>query len=319
VVLCFPDPYPDELLYSICARYSDRMQYPYAHAIIVDLFGRKGFLAITDLPSHLGRLVTNLPQKDYYTVDNLIDNHTLFPFYAPFIHFSFRPKQIRVCMEGYESQQIYPLIGLRLCGVDLQEWLRFCPLCIEEDRRAFGECYWHRVHQIPGVEICVKHAVYLQNSSIHKWKARPRYAFFSAEEVVKVQPLNTLNSSNPGDRVLLHIARSASWLIQQRNLSIASLGGQYNSVLFDQQISSRDGLIYRVDQDKVLRQFKNRYDDHILRYFNRRFDEEFGKIWPIDFVKRSDIYHPVHHLLFIHFLGYKIEDFFAPVFEDGTI
>jgi hypothetical protein len=25
---CFPDPYPDELLYSVCARFHERVQYP---------------------------------------------------------------------------------------------------------------------------------------------------------------------------------------------------------------------------------------------------------------------------------------------------
>src|SRR5437879_10471067 len=98
MIRCFPDPFHDELLYSICARFSDHMGYSAPHSVIIDLFGRKGFLAVTDLPSHLGRLADNLPQKDYYTVDNLIENHTLLPFYRPFLPYIDRLIRIRSCM-----------------------------------------------------------------------------------------------------------------------------------------------------------------------------------------------------------------------------
>src|SRR5437667_6870463 len=178
--LCFPDPYPDELLYSICARFSDRVRYQHIHATVLSLFGYRGRLAVTDLPGHLSYFTSNLLQKDYYTLENLIDNHTLLPFYSPFLSDS-EFEQIRSDMAGDKKHVIFPLTRHLNCGVFLQEWLRFCPLCVEEDRKTFGECYWHRTHQIPGIDVCVKHNVYLQNSSIHKRETRPNYTFFSAE------------------------------------------------------------------------------------------------------------------------------------------
>jgi len=39
--------------------------------------------------------------------------------------------------------------------------LKFCPQCTKEDLRSYGVAYWHRNHQIPGVEACSVHKVWL--------------------------------------------------------------------------------------------------------------------------------------------------------------
>lgn len=312
---CFPDPYPDELLYSICARFSHHMRYPAPHSVIIDLYGRKGFIAVTDLPSHLACLASHIPQKDYYTVETLIDNHTLLPFYSPFVSDLSKLERIRQCMEGDKSTMISVLIGRLTCGVSLQEWLRFCPLCVEDDRRELGECYWHRSHQIPGVDVCIKHYVYLQNSIIHKKKAKPNYAFFSLEQVVKVQAPISLNLSNTLDTILLQLAHSASWLMQTQRLYVTNLGWRYNEAIFDLGLLYIEDDLYKLDETKLLEEFKRRYDDATLKYFCVGYGEEFGKTWPIEFIKSTNLFHPVYHLLFISFLGYQIQDFFALVFK----
>ena len=51
MIATFPDPYPDELLFSVCARYAERMQYPNQHAVLQDLFGNRNKLASVALPS----------------------------------------------------------------------------------------------------------------------------------------------------------------------------------------------------------------------------------------------------------------------------
>jgi hypothetical protein len=73
----FPTPYPDELLYSICARYQARMNYSSQSSTVLDLFETKKAIAIFDLPSKLQRLLASLPPGHDYTVDQFIDNHTL--------------------------------------------------------------------------------------------------------------------------------------------------------------------------------------------------------------------------------------------------
>ena len=318
--LCFPDPYPDELLYSICARFSDRVRYPCVYTAVLSLFGyRRGRLAVTELPGHLSYFTSNLIQKDYYTVDNVIENHTVLPFYSPFLPNS-GVEQIRSDMVGDRNDLIYPYTRKLKCGVILQKWLRFCPLCVEEDRMEFGECYWHRTHQISGIDVCVKHNVYLQNSTIPKQAKTSSYKFFSAEESVQVQPPIELDPSNSFDTVLLHIARSALWLIQQQGLAHNYCSSwRYEEEIFKQGWVHENGSVDTIDLSRMWREFEYRYNDKTLLYFCAAFDRLSGRIWPFRFVLHAERYHPVHHLLFIHFLGCKIEYFFAPVFVGTAI
>src|SRR5438270_3230747 len=80
----FPDPYPDEVLYSIWARYSDIVRFTNNMDVFQELFGAIRMSATIDLPSHLGYFVGNLPTGHAYSVDYFIDHHTLLPFFAAF-------------------------------------------------------------------------------------------------------------------------------------------------------------------------------------------------------------------------------------------
>lgn len=160
----FPTPHPDELLYSTCARFADQVQYSGTEDVVQNLFGTKRFPGSIHLPVHLDHLVSVIPPGHRFTVDQFIDEHTLFPFYAPFLRPEY-PSEIRKQMRqsGIEAQA---RIGR---FAEQQRWpahLRFCPHCVEEDRRRFGGCYWHRVHQILGVRVCPIHACYLLDSKI---------------------------------------------------------------------------------------------------------------------------------------------------------
>jgi hypothetical protein len=61
MIPCVPDPFPDELLYSIWARYSDRVQYPEKVSILNELFGRGVLYPSIDMPCYLKHFVDNLP------------------------------------------------------------------------------------------------------------------------------------------------------------------------------------------------------------------------------------------------------------------
>jgi hypothetical protein len=52
--------------------------------------------------------------------------------------------------------------------------LKYCPLCAKEDIRCYGVSYWHLTHQIPGVESCSDHQVWLIHQEL---PARPHLKF----------------------------------------------------------------------------------------------------------------------------------------------
>src|SRR5258707_529671 len=75
---------------------------------------------------------------------------------------------------------------LLLKGVVLQsmssicrpEFLRRCPDCVKSDRQQYGEAYWHRLHQVPGVRICPIHDCVLEDSAVPAHKLT---SFITAE------------------------------------------------------------------------------------------------------------------------------------------
>src|SRR5437660_1954205 len=153
----FPDPFPDEVLYSTCARYCDHVQYPNKESYFQELFGDKGVNAVIDLPCHLGYLANNLPSRDIYTLDVLIDCYTLLPLYSPFLPEE-RLSLIREQMNTGSGKAIHRRMGITSSTVSRPLWLRYCSVCIEADRAVHGEAYWHRLHQAPGVEVWTLHA-----------------------------------------------------------------------------------------------------------------------------------------------------------------
>ena len=70
----FTDPYPDELLYSACARYSERTRYPNYKTNLRVLFGSQKYSAVVDLPTRLNTFVSFLPEGNLYNAEKLI-NH----------------------------------------------------------------------------------------------------------------------------------------------------------------------------------------------------------------------------------------------------
>lgn len=110
----FPEPYPDELFYSLCARFGDRMQYPSQFAVVRTLFSTTTVITtVVDLPQYLARFVDALPPgHPCKSTDRIIDDHTLLPFYAPFLPAE-RLKRIRDSMLRDKGPDPSSLLGLQ--------------------------------------------------------------------------------------------------------------------------------------------------------------------------------------------------------------
>lgn len=105
MIFFFPEPYPDELLYSVCARYADRVQYSSGRYVLQELFGSKCQTVIFDLPDRLSHLISILPKGHHYTVEQLIYNHTMLPVYVPFLNDN-KLQKILDMMKGEDSPDL---------------------------------------------------------------------------------------------------------------------------------------------------------------------------------------------------------------------
>jgi hypothetical protein len=310
MILCFPDPYPDELFYSICARFGERMQFPSKKSVIQELFNKETFSAITDLPNHLDQFLSKLLPGSYYTFDRIVNSHTLFPFYAPFLP----DKQLNNLMSDMRKggkSGTYLRAGLTSNHIALPQWLRFCPHCVEEDRACFGECYWHRIHQVPGVEVCPSHQVYLQNSAV-SLKDRKRYEFISADSVIPLSIQGTPVASASDQEILVKIALDAFWLLNQQNLRLQLdfIHNQYEMLLARHNFASYRGKIH--NHSKLTMAFKSYYSSSLLKRLHCELNEERRENWLIRFLRKPPhARRPIQHLLLMQFLGHSAEAFFS--------
>jgi Tn7-like transposition protein D/TniQ len=311
VISVFPDPYPDELFYSICARLSSRLNYSSCRHLLQDLFGCGSVIASVVFPSHLDHFTAQLPKVSGYTPEYFIEEHTLFPFYAPFLpkeqfHHLWRD----IC--GQNGPATHMRSGIMASQIPLPEYLRFCPQCVKEDKRLVGECYWHRLHQIPGVEICPTHEVYLQKSNVRTRNRKNRHEYISAEYAT--QDLSQMPTNSPfslSHQVLLNIAIDTSWLLRKLHISpdVKSLQSKYRSLLTSMDLATYRG---RVDRSMLLQRFLDFYSPQFLKLLHCELEEHIHENWLLRLVHTpSGAQHPLFHLLLIRFLGYTAEAFFA--------
>ncbi|MBD1847743.1 TniQ family protein [Cyanobacteria bacterium FACHB-63] len=306
---CFPDPYPDELLYSVCARFQDRVQYPNRKNTMRELFGNEAAIATVGLPSNLNNLISMLPPGSPYTVERLINNHTLYPFYAPFLALK-QARQLWADMEGARGPAIYMRSGMMASTVHSWEWLRFCPVCAQRDKEQFGEYYWHRLHQLPGVVVCSEHKVLILNSWIRIQNPQTRHEFVSAERGIQSSKSRSYRPLNSHQTFLLKISQDASWLLRQQlpTSGLDVLVKRYRELLAEQDLATYSG---RVRVSELLGKFCECYPPELLDQLQCQIDLESQHNWLFRLVRApKGSQHPLRHLLLMHFLGYTAESFF---------
>jgi TniQ/Tn7-like transposition protein D len=71
------------------------------------------------------------------------------------------------------------LTGVMASKVEQPANLRLCPICAEEDKKAYGEPYWHRSHQVAGIATCYRHRIRLVETFIRRGTRLNRHEFQS--------------------------------------------------------------------------------------------------------------------------------------------
>jgi len=147
-------PYPDELIYSVIARYAVHNGILSPKYLTEELFNNRSLTPTYDLPSHLDRLASYLP--DQYDALILISQHTLLPIYQLFqtkIMMSYAAQALK--NEQYQSLHIK--LGKNASRIKSVSFFRFCTHCWQEQMEQYGEVYWKRSWQTTGYEYCTKH------------------------------------------------------------------------------------------------------------------------------------------------------------------
>lgn len=177
-----PEIYPDELTYSWFCRYYVHTGCLTHKAALKEILYDRCNNPSKEFLGHLNPNMIAAIQR-MHPIEDIILNHTMFPQYARFIPLE-QKKQALYHM-AYDFCDAHHLFAILPRG-ESDLFLKYCPMCADEDRRQYGEAYWHRVHQIRNMQICAKHNCRLINSAVVA-KSNQTFTFCPAESYITIQ------------------------------------------------------------------------------------------------------------------------------------
>ncbi|HFL7943210.1 TPA: TnsD family Tn7-like transposition protein [Pseudomonas putida] len=184
----FPTGFPDETLHSLISRYARLCGLRSSWAAFADVKFARAFSQNVAFPSRLADLAAVLPQGTELSVIELIERHTLLPYYAPFLSHS-QLDQVRKSMAG-DGGALTLTVGVNASRIGFASRVRCCADCIAQDHDEWGVAYWHRVHLLPGVLVCPYHGTLLRVLD-HRWSSRnSRYLNLPSDDIVQAHTVS---------------------------------------------------------------------------------------------------------------------------------
>lgn len=242
----FPAVYPDELLYSVLARYVKHAGGN-RKCIIQQLFGTDRIRSGIAFQSNLRELSNCLPKIRELSPKKIAQTTTLFPYFYAFMSDARRNSDFEI-LAGSASRSIQLRLGRRTQqGVGLAPFLRYCLRCRADMLDKYGELYWRRSHQLPGVLVCADHDCPLVDSSVVS-KISSHDRFIAANEVncpYIAKVLTWAGSNELNRQIILRIAKlSSAFLMPQVSLKDENeWRAGYRAALFERGFGETNGNI----------------------------------------------------------------------------
>ena len=303
MIYFFPMPYPDESMYNIFVRYNRLTGNNNYYLTANDLIGNRSAHVNFCFANNLDFLCNQFPEGSSFNSDYFLLNHTILPIYKSFVPEDRFEKALNSCKNdnastaissiGYSSGLLFNIGGFS-----------YCPDCIKEDQKKYGEAYIHRSHQIDGNFTCIKHRTIL---SVHLPNKSDFRTLYDINEI-------DLNSKKINDSVIYlrkfeNLSHDIDALLNLSNImpNYGLTKRKYLSRLRDRGYFLNNG---KVDQLKLHRDFINHYEENFLIYIKSYTDPQDSNSWLKTITTNtSKAIHPLRNLLLINFLFNGIEDF----------
>ena len=295
----FPTPYPDEILYSIMCRHHMRSGNSNARRTNLDLWGN-GYGKKLFLPDGIERIAAQIPQGADLAAERFINDNTIFPLLKPFLQ-----KEKCVALSAamrFGDPSIYNLFSFARVFTQQHRALRYCEQCVKRDAERYGEPYWHRVHQLPGVFVCPIHNVATVESDVKSGEVRNGYypLLETAHNSARVYESDVFEK-------LLNFARDTLWMLQHG----CELGfSEDTDALYDDWLRAKG---YRNSNGqtsgKLLAQdVAEYYGQEFLSLLDAYNSGAYTWIWSL--TQLNSFRHPLYQLLLIRFLAGYPSSFF---------
>ena len=290
------------------ARYKIRSGTISPKANVGDLFGIKNSRSILDLPTRLNLLFNRLPVGAEFSVDEIIKQHTLLPFYIPFLSRQREQDSLKAMLLN-GGRGIHNITGIIASTVKPPKFLRFCQQCFKEDENKYGESYWHRVHQVPGIITCPIHKEPVRDSSVAVHSINPNEYLACTEEICHLG-VGVIPYAAQFLTIANGYSEDVAWLLEsgQACRGLEWYREQYLALLMRKNLATPSG---RVFQRELASDFNSFYLPEYLRLVQ-------SSILPSDTSWLSSIVrkprkaiHPLRHLLMIRYLYGSVASFFS--------
>lgn len=303
----FPDPYKDELYYSILARYHYHTGNTGLLQTMNELLGK--YIKVNfELPKGVDYLTSKVQIfSEDYTRDYFINNHTVIPFVKPFKTESWNKK---LETDNFERTSV-SLFRTKKGDVSSKEYLYYCSLCIDEQIREFGESYWNRIHQVPGVYVCTKHKLPLINYPVKLSDLR-RMDFILPSNIHNIKFTPIIKSEIY--ECLFKLAIDVEYILKK---NFGFLPEEYFIQKYEALLGNK-GLLYPFSQrkKKLNKLIVDNYPKDFLDILDSSIDIADNNSWSPTMagIYKINNLHPIRHILLMQLLCGSANEFFETEF-----
>ncbi len=209
----FPEPYPDENCYSILCRYAVRSGWVSSNQVSVILYGNTMPLAGLLYKPFRNRDIDRWAGMEKQEV-RYGETHSCLQYFTAFLEQG-DAGLLRQCHTGMAlSPGLTKRITMKCSLTQIRKkHLWYCPVCAVEDFRMYGETYWRRLPQMPGVSYCARHKVRLCESGLPV--SDINYRIFPASYVLlHIPDAGTDCRGNVFEEEFIHVAKDTGWLLK---------------------------------------------------------------------------------------------------------
>jgi hypothetical protein len=302
----FPMIYPDEVFFSWVGRFSTLSGYLTYDEVVQELFGQRNINNNIYYPEGLDFLCSKLPHSLNLTSEYIIEHHTTFPFFRPFMS----EKNQKTVIDGMKIKGKYHLkdiMGVNAGYIFNDNRIKLCSDCFIEDVQNLGEGYIHRIHQIPGNLICLKHSRFLMLIDVSDILVKKNFI-----DINRITDRFIYNTCTSPSEEHIKLSQDIATLLDNKILHYEqnTVLNKYRNLLSFKNYRSNSGII---SQAKITNDFSSYYSKKFLTDLTSNLDKNsysYKDNWLNIITKgnRQKV-HPIRHLLFIRFLFGSFKDF----------
>jgi hypothetical protein len=150
----YPNFYPEETVTSFVVRQVLSSAYPSIRISQNLLWGNENLQINSSFPS----LLPWISNQFSLNTSTIINSQTSLNYFRPFLSKS-KYHQINSAFGKGDTDFIHKWLGITSNRIKEKETLSYCPLCASADIKKVGVAYWHRQHQLCGIQQCSVHGI----------------------------------------------------------------------------------------------------------------------------------------------------------------